>query len=172
MVILENFIRLAENVRAIFWFWVLSLSLMSWCIVDILMVMNPLFMTCFLFQAPTHGTDLSCVCTRELLISTVPQMWLSKLPQSQLNLVSRSRSPLQMLDFGLHFFFLHASLFCNLTSWLGICWVLCVRLMHFPFAVKIFEVDYCGRGNWLDQLALDRNYVKLLYSLMLILGKI
>ena len=42
--------------------------------------------------------------------------------------------------------FWHASWFCNLAPWLGICWVKYTRVNAFPFAFSIFEVDYCGRG--------------------------
>ena len=36
-----------------------------------------LFYSCLnvIFQELTHGTDLSCVCTRELLTSSALQMW-------------------------------------------------------------------------------------------------
>jgi len=57
----------------------------------------------FLLQVPTPGIDLNSVCTRELSTSTVPQMLLNRLPLSPLNLVSRLRLPLQMLDLDPHF---------------------------------------------------------------------
>ncbi|XP_057453478.1 uncharacterized protein LOC130745311 [Lotus japonicus] len=42
-------------------------------------------------RVQTLGSDLSCVCTRESLTSTVHLMWSSRLPQSQLNPMWRLR---------------------------------------------------------------------------------
>jgi hypothetical protein len=72
-------------------------------------------------KVQTHGTDLSFVCTRESLTSTVHLMLSSRLHRSQLNPVSKLRLPLQMLDYQKNVLLMHSCFICNLTSWLEMC---------------------------------------------------